>query len=207
MNVEPSQLKDWLDHWSNLWVFLTAIGTLAMAATTTLVIRQTAKHHHALLAQQLKEHQDRFKPICFLSPFSGIDPLNQRHDLVAIAEPPPNNPAYGTVTLHCTLQNVGVGPALNLRITFKSDNGDTTDPWELSPLGVGEKYGSATTPLLIPIRADKCQLLAVSWQIWLDYEDIFGRKFKTVHRSMTYDTDPQTFAILRPIPWTTYQEM
>ena len=210
-------MNNWLDQWSNLWVFLTAIGTLAMAVTTVLVIRQTAKHHRALLTQQSKEHMDRFKPICFLAPYSAIDPLNQRHGLIAITDPPLNNPAFGTIALNCTLQNVGFGPALKLHITFRSVNGDTTDPWELSPLATGEKYGSTTAPLLIPLQADKRHLFAVSWQIQLDYEDIFGRKFKTVHSSMTFHTDPSTYtwitvdgqqkAKIRPIPWTTYQEM
>lgn len=54
--------------WSTFWDAFTAVGTVAMAVTTVLVIRQNTQ-----------EHQDRFRPICVLVPDDGLDHFARRN--------------------------------------------------------------------------------------------------------------------------------
>lgn len=170
-----------MDFWADLWSFATAIGTIAMAVTTFAVIRQGRQ-----------QHLDRSRPVCVLLPFSGVDPLNRRGELLATIDPSADNPAFGTVAVKCALQNVGTGPALNLRIKFKflDMGGWTTEAWELAPMGAGETRGSETSPLLVPVRihekeplnpTDFSQVAGKLWEIWLEYQDVFGRRFCSVH--------------------------
>jgi len=104
-------------------------------------------------------------------------------------------------------------------------NGWATEPWELSPLGAGEIRGGESAPLLVPIRlqddfnaTDFSQVTGKPWEIWLEYQDVFGRRFQSIHSKAPVDVNPATFgwttpspaeqpkAIMRAIPWLTYRE-
>jgi hypothetical protein len=74
-----------MDSWANLWSFLTAFGTIAMAVTTCVIIRQGNR-----------QHRDRFKPTCVLMPYNGVDPLNNRGQLIEKIDPS-DNPSFGTL--------------------------------------------------------------------------------------------------------------
>jgi hypothetical protein len=203
-----------MDFWANLWSFLTAFGTIAMAVTTVVII-----------CQGNRQHRDRFKPACVLMPYNGVDPLNNRGQLIEKIDPSPDNPYFGTLAIKCVLRNVGTGPALNLRIKFRflDMNGWTTEPWELSPLGAGESRGGENSPLLVPIRigqqptgfcmvpSDFYEVTGKVWEIWLEYEDIFEQRFCAVHhkrpvqensRPISKSKDGQYYA--QPQPWVTF---
>lgn len=182
-----AHLCSFMHHWSDVWSFLTAIGTVGMTVATYAIIRQ-GKHQREDARQQ---HRDRFKPICILMPYNGVDPWNKRCQLIEKIDPSLDNPSFGTLAIKCVLRNVGTGPALKLRIKFRFPDmkGWTTEPWELSPLGAGESRGGENTPLLVPVRIDD-QFTGFSfasmdfytvtgklWEIWLEYEDVFGRRF------------------------------
>ncbi|MGB6326954.1 MAG: hypothetical protein WBG11_14585 [Methylocella sp.] len=124
-------------------------------------------------------------------------------------DPSPDNPSFGALAIKCVLRNVGTGPALKLRIKFRFPdmNGWTTEPWELSPLGAGESRGCENTPLPVPVRIDD-QFTGFSfasmdfytvtgklWEIWLEYEDVFGRRFCAVHHKKPVQAENQ-----KPIP-------
>lgn len=212
-----------MSSWADLWNALTGLGTLALAVATFCVIRQGQRQR----VDTERRHRDGFKPICVFSPYGGVDAWNRRGALIEATPPTPDNPSCGTVAIRCMLRNVGVGPALKLRIKFRFPNreGQTSEPWELSPLGTGESRGAEGAPLLVPFflhdqfnQADFATMTADSWEIWLEYEDVFGRHFQSVHRKTPFDSDPSTFtwaaaspgqqskAVTRPIPWFSYRE-
>ena len=181
-------LSSFLARWEPLWICLTAFGTIAMAVTTFVVIRQAMRQQYATEQQ----HRDRFQPICVLVPFSGVDPLNRRGELIEKIDPSPENPSFGTLAIKCVLRNLGRGPALELRIKlrFLDMDGWTTEPWELAPLGAGEARGTENSPLLVPVRihekeplnpTDFSQVAGKLWEIWLEYQDVFGGRFCSVH--------------------------
>ncbi len=212
-----------MNSWADLWNALTGIGTLALAIATFCVIRQGQQQRKDVERQ----HRDRLKPICCLTPYNNVDPWAGRGELIKSIDPSPEAPSFGRVVVNCMLQNIGTGPALKLKLRFRflDMNGWMTEPWELSPLGAGAFYGSQTDPLVIPIRlhekfniTDFQSITGKPWEILLDYEDVFGKKFQTVHCKMLFNPDPATFewttpppgqepkAIMRPIPWLTYIE-
>jgi hypothetical protein len=153
-----------MDFWADLWGFLTAIGTIGMTVATYAIIRQ-GKHQREDVQQQ---HRDRFKPICVLMPYNGVDPLNKRDQLIEKIDPSPDNPPFGTLAIKCVLRNVGTGPALRLRIKFKflDMNGWTTEPWELSPLGAGDSRGGENSRFSSPFGLVN-NPQAFAWSQWI----------------------------------------
>lgn len=212
-----------MDLWADFWSCLTGIGTLALAFGTLGIILQGRRQR----ADAERQHRDLLKPICVLAPFAGVDPWSGRGTLIETAAPLPNNPSFGTLAIRCELRNVGAGPALGLRLTlrFQDMNGWTTDPWELSPLGAGETRGDQASPLTVPIRIDErfnqtdfATLTGKPWEILLDYQDVFGNGFQSIHRKSLFDPDPSTFAwtttgsaeqpkaMMRPLAWFSYHQ-
>ena len=212
-----------MSSWADLWNALTGIGTLALACATFCIIRQGQRQRE----ETERRHRDRFKPICLLAPYSGVDAWNRRAILIEATAPAPDNPSCGTVAIRCVLRNVGLGPALKLRLKFRflDMDGWTSEPWELSPLGASEAYGSEAVPLHVPFpihesfnQTDFSMFTGKPWEIWLEYEDVFGRQFQSVHRKTPFNSDPSTFtwiatgpaqepkAVMLPIPWFTYYE-
>ncbi len=209
--------------WADLWNALTGIGTLALAGATFCIIRQGQRQRE----ETERQHRDRLKPICLLAPYSGVDAWNRRATLIEATAPAPDNPSCGTVVIRCVLRNVGLGPALKLRLKFRflDMNGWTSEPWELSPLGAGETCGGEAEPLLVPFliherfnQTDFAMMTGKLWEIWLEYEDVFGRQFQSIHQKALGNSDPSTFrwqaagpgqkpkAIMLPITWFTYHK-
>jgi hypothetical protein len=96
-----------------------------------------------------------------------------------------------------------------------------SESWELSPLGSGESRGGEGNPLLIPIRFDErfntsdlTVLPGEVWEVWLEYQDVFGRQFCAVHHKSPVRQeerlipDPQAAGKFRytPQPWVTFSE-
>lgn len=230
MNFIPPILR-FLHEWADAWVMLTAAGTLALATATFLVIKQDQNLRDDAEQQRQdteRQHRDLQKPICLLAPYSNVDPGSQRRDLVQRRDPLPENPGLGRVAILCTMKNIGPGPALKLKLRFRflAMDGWMTEPWELAPLGAGEQYGNPTDQLIVPIHVDNRFGSAIAhlftgepWEIWLDYEDVFGQKFQTAHSMMSFNPDPATFtwttppegeqprAIMQSIPWVNFTEL
>ena len=191
---------------AGIWDALTAVGTLAMSVTTAW-----------LILEGRWQHCERLQPMCVLSPYSGVDDWDRRRALITAVNPSQDHQGYGKLEIHCRLQNVGLGPALNLRIKFRFLDmlGWTSEPWELFPLNSGDAVGSEGFPIVVPFRIrDDFNLTSFQqfegkpWEIWLTYEDVFGREFETVHSKSPVDTDLSTAewastgkAILRTKPW------
>ncbi len=146
-----------------------------------------------------KHESDQSRPKCMLVPPSRFASLDDREKLVEKIDPVPDDPRtpnyHGTYAIRCELRNLGTGAALNLRITFRFPDGQATEPFELPPLAAQEIRGGENNPILISIpldvpeyrikhslnRTDFEKITRMAWEIWLEYEDIHGKKFCTVH--------------------------
>jgi hypothetical protein len=220
-----------MDFWTNLWSFATAVGTIALAAATYAIIRQgkTLREDAKNQRQDLeRQHQERSKPVCVLMPWNGIDPFTMRNTLLDVVGVDPSNSSIGLLGINCFLRNVGVGPALKLKIRLGSPvvARYPGDEWEYAPLAAGESRGEEDKPLYLPLKfgdsfnqTDFVMVTGTPWEIVLCYEDVFGNKFRSVHSKSSFDMRPETFtwtnppvggqpkAIMRAIPWLTYVEI
>jgi hypothetical protein len=215
-----THLAVWLGN-PNLWSALTAIGTIALAAVTYAIIRQ----NHTLILQnrqdQLNEdrrHRDAFKPICALVPRFGIDPPT-RGDLLELVPPNQTHQNHGLIHLSCTLRNTGSGPALNLSISIRYilDTSLAIPPIELSPLGAGEVRGETIGGGDLGCRQDWLVPLSGAFNVGtflalqkggfefiLDYTDVFGKPFRSIHRVAPCGQDTNISA--GRVPWFTYDQ-
>lgn len=164
---------------------LTAIGTIAMAAATFVVVLQGWWNRR----DDERRHQDKLRPVCVLTPFDGVDPRPFRAELLAV-DFDPSRPGFGIVEIRCALRNIGPGPALNVLVAFRlhSLGGYQTEGCELGPLHAGETRGSASAPLRVAVslhspllEQDFNQIPGGPWEIILTYDDIFERSFYSVH--------------------------
>ncbi len=159
-------------RWPSAWEALTAAGTIAMAATTVAVILQNRR-----------QHREALQPICVLVPENGTDAVGRR-DILQLQKEPNDPNKYFSIC--CDLKNIGGGPAvkLRLRVTFWV-NTTARFAAELSPLGAHEIVAG---PLRIPVFVGKQFTEAEygwapgeGWDLWLEYEDVFGNVFHTRH--------------------------
>lgn len=162
--------------WSTAWEAFTAIGTVAMAATTGWVIRQNRNYH-----------RDSFRPFCILVPCEGLEQF-ARGEIVQCHEEP-NRPIKHYYCVKGGVKNVGGGPALHLRLLIRfpmNPVGKGLEPaLELPPLGAEQQLES---PILLPVRlhdgfnvSDYQFAAGLAWELWLEYEDMFGNVFRTMH--------------------------
>ncbi len=160
--------------WNSIFEALTAFGTVAMAVTTWVVIRQNRQ-----------EHQDAIRPICELVPDKGLAGPFIRCDIVQLHEEPNDPTKFYHVT--CGVKNIGNGPAMNLRLVmrFSISNPVPLPQVEIQMLGANQ---SLPSPIKVPV------FLSVNfngtsypiapgegWELWLIYEDVFGNVFHTRH--------------------------
>jgi hypothetical protein len=177
--------------WNDFWTALTSVGTVAMAFTTLWVIRKNKQHH-----------QDSFKPICVLVPEHGVDPGYGRAEIIKCQEVAANDSSHGTFEVHCALKNIGVGPALNVRMELRIRGFDGYGVSVThSPLAKDESRGDKENPLLIPVTfrddfnsSDFASATSSAWEIFIEYRDCFGNTFHTRHTQ-----DPRK-------PWSTVSD-
>ena len=163
----------------------TAIGTVAMAVATFVVVMQGWLNRR----DDERRHRDGLRPVCVLTPFDGVDPRPYRSELLAVGRDE-SRPGFGIVEVRCALRNIGPGPALNVRIAFRlhSLGGYQTEGCELGPLRAGEARGSTSEPLRVavflraPLQDQEFgQIPGGSWEIILTYDDVFGQSFYSMH--------------------------
>lgn len=162
-----------------LWEAATAIGTMAMSAFTYGVIRQNRR-----------QRQDAARPILLLTPFDGVVPAN-RSALLAPRSTGSMSENVHSYLIHCALKNVGVGPALHVRLQLRFMNKDDYGiSRELAPLAADEARGDAQHPLSLPVtlmttfnETDFALAPGTGWTMALEYQDVFGNRFHTLHAS------------------------
>lgn len=162
--------------WSAAWEALTAAGTIAMAITTGVVIRQNTRQRQEIARQ----HQDSFRPICILVPDEGQDAVARR-DIVKCHEEPTNPFKY--LSIKASVKNIGCGPALKLSITVCSLQNPVLRPQaELEPLGSKQRVESPIKVQVFENNIGNFQAVPGNvWELWLTYEDVFGNIFHTRH--------------------------
>jgi hypothetical protein len=169
---------------------------------TYAIIRQ-GKHQREDARQQ---HRDRFKPICILMPYNGVDPWNKRcrEDRSIPGQSFLRHSGDQVRSPKCRDRS-GIEAADQIPISGY----EGLDYRTMGTLAAcaGESRGGENTPLLVPVRIDD-QFTGFSfasmdfytvtgklWEIWLEYEDVFGRRFCAVHHKKPVQAENQ-----KPIP-------
>lgn len=173
-----------------------AVFTAVMAFYTRDAIERGQQQFRGAQQSEDTRHQDAYRPIVVLEPFGGVEAESRSH-IVAFD----SNSYMGSCRLFkiaCLVRNVGVGPALNVRLSFRATGkpgyGFTR---ELVPVGAGETQGGTAHALEIWVQptasfndTDMASASGTDWELVLEYEDVFGNLFHTIHRK-----NPQ-------VPWT-----
>jgi hypothetical protein len=173
-----------------------AVFTAVMAFYTRVAIKRGQQQFHDAQQRDDARHQDAYRPIVVLEPFGGIE-AESRARLVVL-DPSSHMGNLRLFRIACVVRNVGVGPALNVRLSFRAmGNPDNGFSQEFVPVGAGETNGDTAHALEIWVHpkpsfndADMAQASGTGWELVLEYEDVFGNRFHTIHRK-----NPQ-------MPWT-----
>lgn len=173
-----------------------AIFTALMAGYTRKAIKDSHQQNVRAREQSERHHQDSLRPLVVLTPLDGIDPTD-RSKLLDLG---PGPDGQHLLSLACELRNIGTGPALNPRMHLRAMGiagyGFTK---RLSPIRAGQLLWDldGTDAIQIAIwpsdgynPADIAFTAGTTWQLILEYEDVFGSVFHTIHRK-----DPT-------LPWT-----
>ena len=173
-----------------------AIFTAVMAFYTRIAIKHGQQQFRDAQQRDDARHQNAYRPVVVLEPFGGVEAA-ARVNLVTF-DPSSHMGTLRLFKIACVVRNVGVGPALNVRLSFcamgKHGYGFTQ---ELVPVGAGERQGDTTRALDVWAQptpsfndADVTLASGTDWELVLEYEDVFGNPFHTIHRK-----NPQ-------MPWT-----
>lgn len=178
---------------------LNTFGTLAAAVATAVMawltyeavkeskdqrIEATRRFEDARKRDQ-QHHQDQFRPL-LMAVFGDGAPAD-RLDIVTTSNPTDTYPA---VYVKCSVQNIGVGPALNVRLSVRKDGITGFGPTrELAPIAAKGILAGTDGRFRLPViyhqgfkDADLPGLPGSLWVLVLEYEDVFGNKFHTLHR-------------------------
>lgn len=173
-----------------------AVFTAVMAFYTRVAIKRGQQQFRDAQQRDDARHQDAYRPLVVLEPFGGVEAESRIH--IVAFDRSSHLRTLRLFKIACVVRNIGVGPALNVRLAFramgKPDYGFTQ---ELVPVGAGETQGNTTHALEIWVQptpsfndADIAQASGTGWELVLEYEDVFGNRFHTIHRK-----NPQ-------VPWT-----
>lgn len=140
------------------------------------------------IQQNVEQHKDGYRPTLVFLPNHGTSEGARMRVLhYAVAQ---QIPSVGRVMLDGAVRNIGVGPAINARITLRirGIEGYGPDPLSLPPIGEGDLFGKIDDSIPMPISCgssfsdtDAQSASGEHWELLLEYEDVFGRVFHTVH--------------------------
>lgn len=180
---------------------LAAVFTAAMAWFSRRAIVDSHIQYEKTRAQSEQHHQDAFRPVVVLSPFEGVEPEDRSN--VICFDPTVGSDERSFVRISGISRNVGTGPALGVQLQFRAmGNPGYGFALALAPIGAREKHdlasrGPSNRPLRYPVRptpgfnaADIALAGGTGWDLVIEYEDVFGNRFHTVHHK-----NPQ-------LPWT-----
>lgn len=185
------------------WDAITAWGTIALAIVTAIMAAVTAwmavntqralaqnnqlrndanLHYQQTREQDQQHHEDESRPVLILAPQAGVGAA-ARSNLISI---PQTIPAQ--VYVHCPVQNIGVGLALNVHMSIRKDERTGFGPnVELTPIAAGDRLEPLHGRFALPVTADNFRdadlntLQGGAWVIVLEYDDIFDNHFHTLH--------------------------
>lgn len=165
------------------WISIESTASAASAIATGFMAWMTYK----AIAESRRQYRSQFRPILVIAPFEGVD-LMRREDFLVI-HPSSQNGEDHSYAVNGILKNIGSGPALNIRMHVRfQDIEGYGDVAEFAPVGAGGNYGSRENPLRIPVHlrgqfndVDFQISPGLKWKIILEYQDVFGRMFHTIH--------------------------
>lgn len=182
--------------------FFLAVGTIVLALATRRVAQETkqlGKATQNMARQEDEHHKQGFMPICVVVPNLGAQRDTQRGGIVSyhvhsVFSGPEGPHMILRCEVACTVQNMGVGPALNVLMTLRLTGlGNAEGVREMGFIGVGgsdgEKHLSLPIDINVKGRADppdddsRRNSVANNWEIDLEYRDVFGKIFTTRHTS------------------------
>lgn len=184
--------KNFLDVITAISTAAAAVFTAVMALLTRRAIkegqgqRKETNDHFALTRDQDKQHhEDAFRPLLVLTASSSSE-IYERGELVDVYMP---QGQLSSVFVNCVLRNIGSGPALNVRLSVRSDRRTGFGPSrELPPVaanGVISDGGSRIEVLVVHRDGFNVQdvrnLPNGLWLLVLEYQDVFGNTFHTIH--------------------------
>jgi hypothetical protein len=184
---------------STNWDAITAIATAAATVATAIMAwftrkairegqaqrKETNEHFAATREQDQRHHEDSFRPLLVLAP-SNTSSIDHRENMLTT---PGTSGPDPLVRLICSLENIGSGAALNIRLHARSNGILGFGPWvELAPVAANGSYKNASGNVEIPVRLhssfnnqDLWGLYSSSWILVLEYDDVFGNTFHTLH--------------------------
>lgn len=193
-----------------------ALFTAWLAFTTRKMARATVK----LTKQENQQHVDNVRPVCVLEPNDNVKGKDVFH--TEIGE---KNHTRGVdmhksssctiIFLKCSIRNKGLGPALGLRlitrIIDKHKEFDQIIPSGVIQVGeawsmIGPQVGTREQRV-IPIEikfgdnytdTDYTSFRSGLWEIFLEYQDIFGNVYHTKYMKAGNDFFSGCFKGIRP---------
>jgi hypothetical protein len=180
------------------WDAITAISTAAAAVFTAVMAwftrkairegqgqRQEANDHFAKTREQDKHHHENgFRPLLVLTPSRPGDAVDRKEILSVY-----RYPTLDVVCIKCAVCNIGPGPALNVHIHVRGDRRTGFGPSrELVPIAPDSSFPSDGAQIEMAVaytpaynNADLNNLPNGLWLLVLEYEDVFGNTFHTIH--------------------------
>ena len=176
----------WYDS-TAFWTGAAAISTAVMALLTWRSIAVSQKQHRDARKQSERHHQDAYRPILVLAGRSGVDPLD-RTELLRL-DHTRSTGCTRVFALDGIVRNVGVGPALNpcMTVRVRKIEGYGAS-CTLTPLAVGGQIGDPDYAIQFSFylqdgfnEPDAQFAAGEMWELLLEYEDVFGNRFHTIH--------------------------
>ena len=197
-----------MKDWGDIATIVTAVGTFSlagvtwwMASKTKALAQETAKvaqETAALVAQEARHHKERFTPVCVLVPRIDGNRVPARllnfkdaQDIQVMGEDRREN---RFCEIPCLIQNVGVGPAMNVVMTLRFLGDKTQEAvFKLPPIGNGctlDPALSVAGGFGFPVEMingvfEKDDLVNAimegHWEIDLACTDVFGDTVHTLH--------------------------
>jgi hypothetical protein len=165
------------------WTAIESVAASLSAIVTGVMTWMT----YRTIVQARIHHKDEYRPILSFAPVGVADPVH-RDQILKTEMPQSPDPEY-YYALRGVLSNIGRGPALNIKLTLRflgiEEYGIQV---ELAPIGAGARLNFADQPLRLLAQihrgfndSDFQLSLHTPWEILLDYEDVFGQRFHTIH--------------------------
>ncbi len=174
---------------TTFWTGAAAVSTAVMAGFTGWSIVASQRQQRRALQQSDQHHQDGFRPVLVLAPSDDAIPLD-RSKLLKLAPTSPGT-TERTYIIACLLINIGVGPALNVHLMLRVRGIDGYGiSRELIPIPTGllGNRGDPDGSVRVTFQphagfndADVQLSMGDPWELFLEYEDVFGNRFHTVH--------------------------
>ncbi|THD10995.1 hypothetical protein [Metallibacterium scheffleri] len=174
---------------TTFWTGAAAVFTAVMAGFTGWSVVASQRQQRRALQQSEQHHQDGFRPVLVLAPSDDAIPLDRSKLLKLV--PTNSGATERTYIIACLLTNIGVGPALNVHLLLRMRGIDGYGiSRELTPVSAGllGSRGESDGSIRVTFKphdgfndVDVQLSTGDPWELLLEYEDVFGNRFHTIH--------------------------